>query len=131
MPGQRRFGMDHPHYDWSPVVTRKKLSWPGDARVALCVIVNLEHLEWSPPENSFQTPSLYNRPLPDYRGYSHREYGHRVGIFRVLDVLEKHGVSATVAMDALTAQNYPYLVNHCLQRGLRVHRSRYLRQPSH
>ena len=120
MPGQRRFGMDHPHYDWSPVVTRKKLSWPGDARVALCLIVNLEHLEWTPPENSFQTPSLYNRPLPDYRGYSHREYGHRVGIFRVLDVLQKHGISATVAMDALTAQNYPYLVNHCLRRGCEI-----------
>ncbi|MEE9261359.1 MAG: polysaccharide deacetylase family protein, partial [Dehalococcoidia bacterium] len=104
----------------SPVVTREALRWPKGARVALCVIVNLEHLEWSPAEGSFQTATLYDRPLPDYRNYSHREYGHRVGIFRVLDTLEKHGIRPTVAMDALTAENYPYLVKHCLQRGCEI-----------
>ena len=120
MPGQRSFGMDHPHYAWSPLVDRKRLLWPNGARMAVCVIVSLEHLEWSPHGGSFQTPALYNRPLPDYRGYSHREYGHRVGIFRVLDVLQKHGITPTIAMDALTAQHYPYLVNHCLQRGCEI-----------
>ncbi|MCZ6866272.1 MAG: polysaccharide deacetylase family protein [Chloroflexi bacterium] len=120
MPAERRYGMDHQHYDWSPVVTREALRWPKGARVALCVIVNLEHLEWSPAEGSFQTATLYDRPLPDYRNYSHREYGHRVGIFRVLDTLEKHGIRPTVAMDALTAENYPYLVKHCLQRGCEI-----------
>ena len=120
MPAERRYGMDHQHYDWSPVVTRETLRWPQEARVALFVIVNLEHLEWSPAEGSFQTATLYDRPLPDYRNYSHRDYGHRVGIFRVLDTLEKHGIRPTVAMDALTAENYPYLVKHCLQRGCEI-----------
>jgi peptidoglycan/xylan/chitin deacetylase (PgdA/CDA1 family) len=40
-----------------------------------------------------------------------------VGVFRVLEVLEKHGIKPTVAMDALTAENYPYLVRHCVGRG--------------
>ena len=88
--------------------------------MAVCVIVSLEHLEWAPQRGSFQTSSLYNRPLPDYRGYSHREYGHRVGIFRVLDVLQKHGITPTIAMDAVTARHYPYLVDHCLQRGCEI-----------
>ncbi|MEM7250465.1 MAG: polysaccharide deacetylase family protein, partial [Pseudomonadota bacterium] len=43
--------------------------------------------------------------------------GHRVGIFRVLDVLEKHGLPVTLAMDALTAEHYRYLANHCHERG--------------
>ena len=60
------------------------------------------------------------RPFPDYTRMSHREYGHRVGIFRVLDALEKAGIPATVAMDALTAENYPYLVRHCLDRGCEI-----------
>ncbi|WP_179137444.1 polysaccharide deacetylase family protein [Candidatus Entotheonella palauensis] len=59
-------------------------------------------------------------PYPDYARLSHREYGHRVGIFRVLDVLEKHGIAATIAMDALTAQHYPYLVQHCRQRDCEI-----------
>lgn len=120
MPAERRYGMDHEHYDWSPVVKRSALFWPHDARVALCVIVNLEHLDWDPPRGSLQVASLHDRPLPDYRNYSHRDYGHRVGIFRVLDVLEKHGIRPTVAMDALTAENYPYLVQHCLGRGCEI-----------
>ena len=124
MPAQRQFGMDHPHSDWSPITTRGVLRWPDNARVALCVIVNLEHMEWSTPEGSFQSRSLAGgsvaRPFPDYARLSHREYGHRVGVFRVLDVLEKHGIKATVALDAMTAANYPYLVRHLLERGCEI-----------
>ena len=123
MPAERRPGMDHEHYDWSPIVSRGALRWPQDARAALCVIVNLEHMEWSPPEGSFQAGlagALGARPFPDYAGFAHREYGHRVGIFRVLDTLERHGIRATVAMDALTAENYPYLVRHCIDRGCEI-----------
>ena len=124
MPGQRRYGMDHEHYDWSPISTRGILRWPHDSRVALCVIVSLDKMEWIPPEGSYQAGNLAGgsavRPFPDYTRVSHREYGHRVGIFRVLDVLEKHGITPTVAMDALTAQNYPYLVQHCLDRGCEI-----------
>lgn len=124
MPAERRFGMDHEHHDWSPISTRRALQWPDGARVALCVMVNLEHMEWYPPAGSFTSPilggGLGSRPFPDFARLTHREYGHRVGIFRVLDVLEKHGIRPTVAMDALTAEHYPYLVRHCLQRHCEI-----------
>ncbi len=124
MPAERRFGMDHEHYDWSPLNTRGILRWPDNARLALSVVVTLEHMEWLPPEGSFQPANLAGgsaaRPFPDYARISHREYGHRVGIYRVLDVLERHGIRPTVAMDALTAENYPYLVRHCLDRGCEI-----------
>ena len=124
MPGQRRLGMDHEYYDWSPLTKRGTLRWPANARVALCVIVNLEHLEWSPPQGSYQSPTIAGgrgpRPFPNYLRFSHREYGHRVGVFRVLEVLEKHGIPPTVAMDALTAENYPYLVRYCMDRGCEI-----------
>ena len=123
MPTERRYGMDHEHYDWSPISKRGVLSWPDNARVALCVIINLEHMEWQSPEGSVTTRlagGLGDRPFPDYPRMSHREYGHRIGIFRVLDALDKHGIKATIAMDALTAENYPYLVNHCLKRGCEI-----------
>ena len=93
MPADRRPGMDHPHYQWSPIVNRGKLRWPDGARVALCVIVNLEHMEWTEPEGTFTTllaGGMGSRGYPDFARTSHREYGHRVGIFRVLDTLEKH-----------------------------------------
>jgi allantoinase len=124
MPAERKFGMDHPHYEWSPLSTRGILRWPQDSRVALCVIIALEHMEWEAPPDSYQVTNLAGgsapRAFPDYARLSHREYGHRVGIFRVLDVLDKYNIKATVAMDALTAENYPYLVRHCLDRGCEV-----------
>ena len=123
MPAQRRFGMDHDHYEWSPIIQRGTLRWPDDARVALCVIVNLDHAEWNPPEGSYAASlagGLGIRAFPDYARFSHREYGHRVGIFRLLDVLDRYGIKATVAMDVQTAENYPYLVNHCKDRGCEI-----------
>lgn len=123
MPAERRYGMDHDHYDWSPFTKRGVLRWPENARVALCVIVTLEQMEWKPPEGSFTAAlagGLGPRAFPDYARLSHREYGHRVGIFRILDVLDKHGIKATVAMDVKTAENYPFLVRHCLGRGAEI-----------
>jgi len=121
MPGQRRYGMDHDFYRWSPVSRRATLRWPDNARVALCVLVTLEHLEWNPPTASYQSPTVAggrgSRPFPNYLRFSHREYGHRVGIFRVLETLASHGVKPTIPMDAMTAEHYPYLVRHCLDRG--------------
>ncbi|GIT01551.1 MAG: hypothetical protein CM1200mP27_01760 [Chloroflexota bacterium] len=70
-------------------------------------------------EGSFsadQAGGLGVRPFPDFPRFSHREYGHRVGIFRVLDVLQKLGINATVAMDSQTAEHYPYLVKYCLDK---------------
>jgi peptidoglycan/xylan/chitin deacetylase (PgdA/CDA1 family) len=115
--------MDHEHHQWSPISTRGKLSWPDNAKVALCVIITLEHTEWEAPEGSFsadQAGGLGLRPFPDYPRFSHREYGHRVGIFRVLDTLERLKIKATVAMDTQTAEGYPYLVKHCQDRGCEI-----------
>ena len=122
MPAQRRFGMDHEHYDWSPISTRDILRWPEEAPLALVVVVNLEHMEWDAPDGSYQAANLAGgstaRPFPDYARISHREYGHRVGIFRVLNVLQKYSITPTLAVDALTAQHYPYLMNYCINRGV-------------
>jgi peptidoglycan/xylan/chitin deacetylase (PgdA/CDA1 family) len=115
-------GPDHGHHDYLPLnATRPRLTWPGAAPVALCVLVTLEHVEWRDPEDGYVSPSLAGgygkRPHPDITRWSHREYGHRVGIFRILDVLHRRGVTPTVAMDATTARHYPFLVEHCLGLG--------------
>lgn len=120
MPGQRRYGMDHEHYQWSPIVERPPLRWPGRARLALCALVVVDHVDFLPPDGSVQPPGLYHRPLPEYWAFSIRQYGLRIGIFRILDVLEKHGIPATVAMDAQTVERCPYLVRHCLERGAEI-----------
>jgi hypothetical protein len=67
MPGQRTYGMDHDVYDWSPIVKRPVLTWPNGERVALVVIVNLEHYGWSVSEGTPLAVSPHSAP-PRGRG---------------------------------------------------------------
>jgi peptidoglycan/xylan/chitin deacetylase (PgdA/CDA1 family) len=113
--------MDNPYYDWSPLPSRPPVRWPDGARLALCVIVCLEHVEWLPPEGTLVPPSVvYMGPWPrvwDIPEVSHHEYGNRVGVFRIMKLLDRHGIRATVAMDAALAQLAPPLVRHCRERN--------------
>lgn len=130
MPGQRTYGMDQDIYQWSPITTRPPLRWPNGERVALVVIVNLEHYGWTVPEGTPVAVSPLGGPpglwtdsqpgterFPDIGTYGNHEYGNRVGVFRILDVLDRHGIVPTLALDATTADNYPYLVEAGRQRG--------------
>ena len=129
MPGERSYGQDHDHYDWSPIVSRPVLRWPDNARVALCAIVNLEHFDWDMPPDAPAPVSMVAGamgsgglgsgigPFPNIAGYSQHEYGNRVGVFRVLRVLDKYGIRPTIAMDKTVAENYPFLVSECQKRG--------------
>ncbi|MGF1595344.1 MAG: polysaccharide deacetylase family protein [Acidimicrobiales bacterium] len=121
MPAERRPGPDHGHYDWSPIVAREVRPLPGGARLAVSVLVVLEYLEWRPPEGAITNRRLPGGfgplPFPDYVKHTHREYGHRVGIFRLLDLLERHSIPPLVAIDALTVERYPWLARHVHERG--------------
>ncbi len=120
MSANRKYGMDHPHHAWSALPSRPPLLWPNGARLAICIIINLEHDEWDVPSKSYVSPQLSGglspRPWPDYMRMTHREYGHRVGIFRVLDALEQANIPPTIAIDSSTARKYPYLIKYCLER---------------
>jgi peptidoglycan/xylan/chitin deacetylase (PgdA/CDA1 family) len=85
-------------------------------------MVVLEYLEWQPPDGSITSRQLpgglgHQLPFPDYVKHTHREYGHRVGIFRLLDMLERHRIAPLVAIDALTIERYPWLARHVRDRG--------------
>ena len=114
------YRMDHGHYAWSALPTRRPLRWPNGARIAVAFVVSLGHYEADPPAGAYDPatfrPPLRSMPYPDYPTVTHREYGHRVGIFRMLDAFDAHGVRATAAIDALTAQGYPRLVAECRRR---------------
>ena len=54
--------------------------------------------------------------MPDYRTWTQREYGNRTGIFRVLDVLDRYQIRAGVAVNAMAAERYPYLIEQFKKR---------------
>ena len=123
-PANHQHGMDHPYYDWSPLPGRARFEWPNRCPLAVGAVIVLEHVEWDPPPDAYalrrRSGGLARLPAPDYPQLTIREYGHRVGIFRLLDILERHGIAATVAVDALTAEHYGWLAQHLVGRGCEI-----------
>ncbi|MDC0360884.1 polysaccharide deacetylase family protein [Alphaproteobacteria bacterium] len=113
-------GYDHDLYGWSPMPGRKPFPWPDGARIALAAFVHVEDFELEPPEGSVADPrfggALGSYP-PDFQNYTRRLYGLRVGYYRVLEVLERHGIHATVCFNAFAAERHPQLVERALRGG--------------
>ena len=113
-------GMDHTLYPFSAMPDRPALHWPGGARLAVTVFLYLEHWELLPPDDAVRDPRFrdaHGAFTPDYRSYTWREYGNRVGIFRLLDALDASGLKVTVAANAGACTAYPELVERRVARG--------------
>jgi peptidoglycan/xylan/chitin deacetylase (PgdA/CDA1 family) len=112
--------MDHDRYAWSPLVRRPPVAWPGGARVALVVLPSLQWFPLDMASSPFAAVGALDEPYPDYRAYSHRDYGNRVGIFRIMAILDRLAIPATVPVNAAVAERYPELVAEIVRRGWEV-----------
>jgi allantoinase len=113
-------GMDHAHYPFRAAPDAPKLRWPGGAPIAFFVLLHLEAWEITPPADAHRDPRFvaeFPAFHPDLRAWSQREYGNRVGIFRVLSVLDRFGIVPAVALSAASARLHPELVAECQRRG--------------
>ena len=113
MPGQRRAGMDHTIYPYSALPTRPAFTLPGQATLAFFVLLHLEYWELTPPDDAYRDPRFrgeFGSYAPDYRTWTYRDYGARVGIFRILDLLAEFGIVASVAVNAMAAERYAPLM---------------------
>jgi len=100
--------MEHGRFDYSPIARRPLLKMPNGARVAVWITPNVEHYHWNKPAIALtqMTTSL----KPDVLNYAWRDYGPRVGIWRVMEILEKHGFTATAALNAEVCEQYPDII---------------------
>lgn len=76
------------------------IEWPNKARIAVSFFVALE---------SFIRYSQYRRggDKPDYASLAYGEYGGKAGIWRIMDILNKHGIKGTIDTNGLAAQKFP------------------------
>ena len=116
----RSHGMDHDRYDWSILPRRKKIEWPNGARIALWIVPALEWFPLDMTAKPFAVPGGFNRPYPDYWNYTTRDYGNRIGIFRVMRVLDDLGIRASVPMNSALATRHPSLVDEVNKRDWEI-----------
>jgi peptidoglycan/xylan/chitin deacetylase (PgdA/CDA1 family) len=116
---QRTPGMDHAHYAFRALPDALRFVWPGSARIAVTVTLVLDYWELAAPDDESPDPRIVS-PLgkffPDWLTWSHRLYGARVGIFRVLEVLDQFNLKPSVGLGTEAAKRYPELVDALLRR---------------
>jgi allantoinase len=117
---QRRPGMDQTHHAFRTLTEGPRFAWPDGARIALTVTLVLDYWELDPPKDASRDPRIVS-PLgsffPDWLTWSQREYGARVGIFRVLEVLDRFALTPSVALGAAASVRYPELIDELTRRN--------------
>jgi peptidoglycan/xylan/chitin deacetylase (PgdA/CDA1 family) len=98
--------MEPPSY--SPIVDRPPLRWPGGARVAVWPMLAVEHFVWGKAGSAIQ-PLLIEHP--EVVNWAWRDYGNRVGVWRLFDLFEELQVPLTVCLNAEVCQYYPRIVD--------------------
>jgi allantoinase len=114
---KRRHGYDHDLYDWSAIHERKPVRWPNGKSVAIWVCVSLEWFPITPSDTPFRAPGHMQTAYPDYRHYTAREYGTRVGFYRLLEAFDKAGIKVSVATNSAIADRYSELVADIISAG--------------
>lgn len=106
--------MDNHLYDYSPIAGRAPVKWPGGARVAFYVGLNLEHFEIGRPSTSIWegTAGL----VPDPLNHGWRDYGLRVGLWRMLESLDRHGIKVSALLNSDVADLYPQVIEAGMER---------------
>jgi peptidoglycan/xylan/chitin deacetylase (PgdA/CDA1 family) len=94
------------HFPYRAIVDHPPFEWPNGAKVAVWVIPNIEHFHWE-----------IGASAPDVRNHSRRDYGNRVGIWRLMEVMERNGVRGTVALNGEVAKYYPRIMRECARLG--------------
>jgi allantoinase len=107
---KRRLGYDHDLYLWSALKDRAPVAWPAGKSVAVWVCVSLEWFPIQPVDSPFRAPGHMQTAYPDFRHYTSRDYGTRVGFYRLLDAFAKAGVTVSVATNAAIAERYPKVI---------------------
>ena len=106
--------MENMRYEYSPVIARRTIQWPNKARLAVWVIPNIEHFEFDAPAIDISGAAS---PIPDVSNYARRDYGNRVGVWRIMEILDRYDIKATAALNSAVCEHYPIIIQEGKKRG--------------
>jgi len=107
--------MDNELFPYSPITERPPIHWPGGARVAFYLGLNIEHYQIDKPSTSIFAGTAMLAPDP--LNYGWRDYGPRVGIWRMIESLDRHGITASALINSDVCSRYPQIMAAGEQRG--------------
>ena len=102
-------------YDNSLIIERKAFTWPGGKTLAVWIAPNVEVWSFDSAADAALNPN--GAAGPDVINFGTREYGIRVGLWRIADVLAEAGLKGTVALNSAVCQVYPRAVEEMKKRN--------------
>lgn len=112
--------LDHDRFPMRYLKDAPAVRWPGGAKVALWITVHLEFFPMNMGKAPFVPAGGVEKPYPSHWDYAIRDYGNRVGIFRIIKVLDEAGCRATAATNSEIATRYPALLHEVVGRNWEV-----------
>lgn len=119
-PMRRPGAMDHDFYDWRDTWAAPRLDWGDGTRLGIWIQLAIEWFPLNISGKPFLPIGAPDRPWPDSETYTQRDYGLRVGIFRMMDALRARGVPVSAFLNARVAARYPLLMRHILEEGWEI-----------
>ena len=110
---------DYGPFPYVPINDRPILKWPDGARLAVWIIPNIEFF----PLSRGIAGSPYDSsppPAPSVRAWAQRDYGNRVGIWRIMDVLQKHKIRASPTLNSDICDHHPQIVTAAVELGWEI-----------
>jgi peptidoglycan/xylan/chitin deacetylase (PgdA/CDA1 family) len=104
----------HGRYDYSNITTRADYSWPGGRRLAVYVALNIEAFGFGVGKGAAIAPP---DQAQSHSIYSWRDYGNRVGIWRLFELLDELGIPAEAQMNTAIYEMAPDIPGRLRARG--------------
>ena len=104
----------HGRYEHSNILSRPDYTWPGGKRLAFYVALNIEHFAFQ--AGIGMDPSRRDSPQTT-RNYAWRDYGNRVGNWRLFEILDELKLPASILLNSAVCYEYPDLVAKIKARG--------------
>ena len=106
-----------PRYDFEPFMHRPAVQWPKGERLALLIYLNIEHAPFGTQAAAHAVYPGTMQFSPDVLNHGWRDYGNRVGLWRIADAMERHGFRGTVNLNSDVCREYPQIIREGNQRG--------------
>lgn len=108
---------DYGPFPYSAINRRPKWNWPNGARLALWALPNLEWFSLKVPIAGHPWEKANEQKTPGVRQWGQRDYGNRVGVFRMMEVLDKHGIRASATTNADICDYHPEIIQDAVKLG--------------
>ena len=104
----------HDRYSYVPITEREPYDWPNGERLAIYVALNVEQFPFG---EGLGVPVAPAQPDPDVVNFSWRDYGNRVGFWRILEMFDEFEIPLGMIINTEVFEHCPQIGAAIMERG--------------